>query len=115
MKTKTETGEASSDDFYGFSYQCPTRSNRIDVYGFIPLFPPRPFSPFSFRLSADVTDMDELTWTLPTESLVLNREYRISYKVRVGKGVESGSIVSIPVSLDGPGFGLDGILEVLVK
>jgi len=60
--------------------------------------------PSTFRLSANAT---ELTWTLPTEGLVQNKEYKISYKVRPEKGVESGSTVSIPVSLDGPGFGLD--------
>ena len=71
--------------------------------------------PFSFRLSAEETAVNELSWTLPTDGLVLNKEYKVSYKIRVGKGVEPGTVVDIPVMVDGPGINLDEVLEVQVK
>lgn len=79
-----------------------------------PLFVP-------YRIKADITESDVTNegqtalYTLPTDELVLNKEYKITYKVRIGRGVESGITVDIPVALAGPGFGFDRTLEVLVK
>ena len=71
--------------------------------------------PVSSRLSAEETDVNELSWTLPTEGLVLSKAYTISYKIRVGKGVDPGTVVDIPVMVKGPGIDVDEVLEVLVK
>jgi hypothetical protein len=77
------------------------------------------FSPFLlsfvlYRESAVITGAQTAIFQLPQEDLVLNKEYKITYKVRVGKGVDSGTIIELPAVFEGPNLRFDDILEVLV-
>ena len=52
-------------------------------------------------------------FTLPEDGLVFNKEYKIQFKVRVGRDV-SGHL-AIPVAFAGPGMSLDKPVFVEVK
>ena len=71
------------------------------------------------RESANVTsteDGDTAIFELPQDGLVLNREYKITYKVRIGRGIPSGEIIMLPFAFRGPNMGTeDEVVEVLVK
>ena len=47
--------------------------------------------------------------------MVENKEYKITYKVRVGKGFDSGDIITLPLLFDGPVDLVQDSVEVLVK
>lgn len=77
-------------------------------------FPSLPFflpSPPSHRLRYQ-DEGDELVWVLPEDGLVLNKAYKIKWKLRVGRNVDSGDELSVRVS--GMGFHSE-TLKVVVK
>ncbi|GAB5037096.1 Hypothetical protein NocV09_06100040 [Nannochloropsis oceanica] len=68
--------------------------------------------------SANITSTDEgdvAIFELPQDGLTLNREYKITYKVRVGRGIPSGTVLELPFNFNGPDMGFPDILEVLVR
>lgn len=86
--------------------------------------PPHPYMPsYSpslsslYRVKAEIEQLGEgelAFFELPEDDVVLDKEYKITYKVRIGKGVDSGLFV-FPTFLTGPGLSLIENLEVLVK
>jgi hypothetical protein len=86
------------------------------------MLPPLFFSPLpclvSNRESANITSSEEgdvAIFELPQEGLDLNREYKITYKVRIGRGIASGTVITLPFNFNGPNVGFEDDLEVLVK
>lgn len=70
------------------------------------------------KAKANITELDngELgVFLLAEDEAVENKEYKITYKVRVGKGIPSGDLVTIPIALSGPNFGFTEEVDVLVK
>ncbi|GAB5037868.1 Hypothetical protein NocV09_11700060 [Nannochloropsis oceanica] len=70
------------------------------------------------KLSANITSTDDgdvAIFELPQDGLTLNREYRITYKVRVGRGIPSGDTIPLPFAFNGPNVDGDADLEVLVR
>eukprot|EP00624_Nannochloropsis_granulata_P005043 evm.model.NODE_35720_length_30909_cov_25.476009.1 len=68
--------------------------------------------------SANITSSEEgdvAIFELPQEGLDLNREYKITYKVRIGRGIASGTVITLPFNFNGPNVGFEDDLEVLVK
>lgn len=65
--------------------------------------------------AVDTATGETAVWTLPEVGLVLDKEYKITYKVRVGKGFGSGYIITLPLLFDGPVFLVQDFVEVLVK
>ena len=69
------------------------------------------------RLSANVTeaapDRETAVFTIPENGLKLDKEYKITYKFRVGRGVSSG-LIKFPLAFDGPAMELD-VDELLVR
>jgi hypothetical protein len=59
---------------------------------------------------ANITEDDDgetAIWTLPTDDLVRDKENKITYEVRIGKGVDSGDSIELPIFFDGPGMDFD--------
>ncbi|KAM3569024.1 hypothetical protein VYU27_008868 [Nannochloropsis oceanica] len=70
------------------------------------------------KVSANMTstvDGDYAIFELPQDGLDLNREYKIVYKVRVGRGIPSGTFIELPYNFDGISFGDDFAVTVIVK
>lgn len=74
-----------------------------------------------YRQSAKITehkdrDGELAIFELDEKDVVLGKEYKIVYKLRVGRGMESGDIL-LTFAFEGPNMSLDRqeFLEVLVK
>jgi hypothetical protein len=76
-----------------------------------------PSSPVSvpYRIKAVITDGQVGLITIPEDEVVENKEYKITYKVRVGKGFDSGDIIPLYLLFDGPVDLVQDFVEVLVK
>ena len=78
--------------------------------------------PFPYRVSADIDEEvllgatvgETATIELDEDDVILDKEYKITYKVRVGRAVPSGTF-PIPIAFEGPGMFLSDSLEVLVR
>ena len=80
-------------------------------------FPSPPVS-VPYRIKAVITTNDDGQVgliTIPEDEVVENKEYKITYKVRVGKGFDSGDIITLPLLFDGPVDLVQDFVEVLVK
>ena len=69
------------------------------------------------KAKANITETDGgdlAIFELDEDDVILDKEYKITYKVRVGRGIPSGPL-EIPIAFEGPGIGLDEALMVLVK
>jgi hypothetical protein len=60
-------------------------------------------------------DRETAVFTIPENGLKLDKEYKITYKFRIGRGVSSG-LIKFPLAFDGPEMELDvDELSVRVK
>ena len=58
-------------------------------------------------------DRETAVFTIPENGLKLDKEYKITYKFRVGRGVSSG-LIKFPLAFNGPNMDLD-VDELFVR
>jgi len=84
----------------------PPKAQRSSLFPTLP-----PSLPPSIRATAERVE-DSLVWTLPSKGTKLLRQYKITWSVRVGKNVRSGTVIPFSVYVQGE-WGDE--VEVLVK
>lgn len=108
LKNSTKAGHNKTDkaDKFADDNEVTIRSAKIF---------PNTWSP---KVKANITEIDNdfqlASFVLPEDEVTLDKEYKITYKLRIGKGFPSG-LLRIPVAFDAPGAGLDEPVIVLVK
>jgi hypothetical protein len=112
LKNSTKAGHNKTDK------ADKTDDNKVTIRS-AKIFP----NTWSPKVKASITEIDDgfqlANFVLPEDGVTLNKEYKITYKLRVGKGFP-GDHVYIPVAFDVhgvqmSGLGLDERVIVLIK